>query len=314
MIDFTDCPVSIKTYDGANGSKFSIIYGGERYMLKFPVPRRLREANYYADGCVTEYIGCHIFGAAGIPVQETMLGTYRANGTERVVVACKDFATGGVVLQDFHSLRNTVLDIDRSKRATELSQIEEVINKQTLFDPEALSSRFWDMFIVDALIGNWDRHNGNWGFLYNEKDETVRLAPVFDCGSSLFPQMDEDMMRNALNDPREIAVRIYERPLSCITVNDRKINYYRFISSLENEACNRALARVVPRIREDELRHIVYDAPYISDLQKSFYTEILLGRKEAILDRPLRDLLAGRVRPVPGAPPKRGEDGERETI
>lgn len=26
---------------------------------------------------------------------------------------------------------------------------------------------FWDMFVVDALLGNFDRHNGNWGFLYD---------------------------------------------------------------------------------------------------------------------------------------------------
>ena len=38
-----------------------------------------------------------------------------------------------------------------------------------------LEAYFWDMFVVDAFIGNWDRHNGNWGFLYSqEKDELER--------------------------------------------------------------------------------------------------------------------------------------------
>jgi len=36
MIDFTHCPVRKKTYAGANGSKISILYDNELYMLKFP--------------------------------------------------------------------------------------------------------------------------------------------------------------------------------------------------------------------------------------------------------------------------------------
>ena len=35
MIDFTDLPVLNKTYVGANGSKISVLYNDELYMLKF---------------------------------------------------------------------------------------------------------------------------------------------------------------------------------------------------------------------------------------------------------------------------------------
>ncbi len=47
---------------------------------------------------------------------------------------------------------------------------------------EETIDRFWDMFIVDALIGNFDRHGGNWGFI--KKDNQYRIAPVYDNGSS----------------------------------------------------------------------------------------------------------------------------------
>ena len=30
----------------------------------------------YANSCLSEYLGCHIFALAGIPVQETLPGTY----------------------------------------------------------------------------------------------------------------------------------------------------------------------------------------------------------------------------------------------
>ena len=35
MIDFTNLPVRNKTYAGANGSKISVLYNNELYMLKF---------------------------------------------------------------------------------------------------------------------------------------------------------------------------------------------------------------------------------------------------------------------------------------
>lgn len=107
------------------------------------------------------------FKIIGIPVQETILGTYNVNGKEKVVVACKDFTSHDTVIQDFASLKNTLIDSRHSGYGTELSEILEAIEEQSSVNPSELKNRFWDMFIVDALIGNRDRHNGNWGFLYN---------------------------------------------------------------------------------------------------------------------------------------------------
>lgn len=105
MIDFTNLPRRNKTYGGANGSKRSVIYQDEQYMLKFPPhPSRNRDMSY-ANSCLSEYLGCHIFALAGIPVQETLLGTYTYQGKEKIVVACKDFTSPGVVLQDFASMK-----------------------------------------------------------------------------------------------------------------------------------------------------------------------------------------------------------------
>lgn len=89
MIDFTNCPTRNKTYAGANGSKISVLYNNDIYMLKFPGIPGVNKNLSYANGCISEYIGCHIFESIGIPVQKTMLGTYTKNGKEKIVVACK---------------------------------------------------------------------------------------------------------------------------------------------------------------------------------------------------------------------------------
>lgn len=290
MIDFTNLPVRNKTYAGANGSKISVIYNNELYMLKFPAIPAINKEMSYANGCISEYIGCHIFESIGIPVQKTLLGTYTKNGKQKIVVACKDFTVGGLVLQDFASLKNTIMDSVHNGYGTELSDIEKTLEEQTAIESQNLTEWFWDMFIVDALIGNWDRHNGNWGFLYNAETDEISLAPIYDCGSCLFPQADEEIMKKTLDDPAEREIRVFERPLSGIKINGQKIQYFKFISSLENGNCNKALRRILPKIDMDQIYKIIDETPFISNLQKSFYKVMLQERKERILDFSYRKL------------------------
>ena len=136
-------------------------------MLKFPSKAPKNKDLNYANSCISEYIGCHIFDSVGITAQETILGVYRKGGVEKIVVACKDFTSPGIVLQDFASLKNTVINSSHNGYGTELTGIMQAMDEQAAFSPTLLKQYFWDVFIVDALIGNWNRHNGNWGFLYN---------------------------------------------------------------------------------------------------------------------------------------------------
>ena len=290
-MDFTDLPRRNKTYTGANGSKISVELNGELYMLKFPtVPSRNREMSY-TNGCVSEYLGSHIFNLVGIKAQETMLGTYFSNGKEKLIVACKDFTTPETVLQDFASLKNTIIDSEHNGYGTELSDILTAIDEQRAVDPYSLREHFWNMFIVDALIGNWDRHNGNWGFLYNARTDEMKLAPVYDCGSCLFPQADEKIMQATLDDQAERDLRVFQIPSSGVKQNGRKINYFDFISGLSEPDCSAALKRILPRIDMRAIHEMIDNTPYISDLQKAFYKTMLSERKEKILDRPYRLLL-----------------------
>lgn len=283
-IDFTELKKKNKAYAGANGNKISVIYEGEQYMLKFPAQAKRNPDMSYSNSCFSEYLGCQIYESIGIPVQKTLLGTYTVRGRKKIVVACRDFTEPGVTLQDFASLKNQMIDSERNGYGTELSDILYTFEEQTAVDSADLLTRFWDMFIVDALIGNWDRHNGNWGFLYNTVTDEMTLAPVYDCGSSLYPQADEAIMEAVLADENERNFRIFDIPTSAITMNGKKIKYFDFISSLQNEDCNRALKRIVPRINMDKIKEIIDATPFMSDLQKRFYLTMLTERKARILD------------------------------
>ena len=181
MIDFTNCPVNrFRAYGGANGNKINITYQGHSYMLKFPPkPSRNRDMSY-SNGCISEYVACHIFEMLGFRTQETLLGNYTdSRGKTKLVVACRDFTEGGKRLIEFAHLKNTCIDSEQNGYGKELSSILEAIEEQSIYPSDELWQLFWDMFIADAFLGNFDRHNGNWGFLVDEEKQQAELAPVY---------------------------------------------------------------------------------------------------------------------------------------
>ena len=281
-IDFTSYPrVSTRAYNGANGKKVAILFQGEPWILKFPpnVTSRPNEQSY-SNSCFSEHLGSSIYRLLDVPCQETMLGTY-INGKTKIVCACKDFTSPGVRLYDFCSIKNTVIDSETGGTGTELSDILDTIERQSFVDPALVYERFWQMFVVDALIGNFDRHNGNWGFLVDENNQTSSLAPVFDCGSCLLPQADDRIMRLCLDNEDEMNARIYTFPASMIKQDDRKINYFDFLHAPDMpQGLRSAVAQLRGRILALDFKVLVNDTPFLSSLQRQFYLQYLTLRRE----------------------------------
>lgn len=297
MIDFTNCKTFKKMYGGANGNKLCIEYNGDRYMLKFPSKPTKKTELSYANGCISEYLACHIYESLNIPVQKTLLGIYNKTGKEKIVVACQDFTDVGIVLQDFGSLKNQIIDSEHQGYGTELSDVLNAIEQQTAVDSQELKERFWQMFVADALLGNFDRHNGNWGFLYNQITDEVTLAPVYDCGSCLYPQADKNMVEKILNNAGERNTRVYNFPTSALKINDKKINYYDFLMQTEDKDCINALLVLCPKINFKTINEIIDNVSCLEEQQKQFYKTMLLERYNRIL-HPAYEKALERITPV----------------
>ena len=218
----------------------------------------------------------------GIKAQETILGSYEYNGVNRVSVACKDFEKDGYKLMDFASVKNQIIDSKSNGYGTDIIDIVETIEKQNLIDPIELSNHFWNIFVIDALIGNWDRHNGNWGFLYNQDTDEIRIAPIFDCGSCLFPQMNEVLAKKVLKDKTQMNARIYDFPTSAILYKGKRINYYKFIKSHEYVECDKAIERIKNKIDLNKINKLIKDVQCISEIQKNFLITIIKKRYETL--------------------------------
>ena len=284
MIDFTNCEINkFKYYGGKNGGKICIKYNNEDYMLKFPGINEGISEHGYSNNCISEYVACNIIKTLGLKVQDTLLGLYNLNGSEKIVVACKDFTSNGTVLKQFAELKNSQVETSKNGYGTELDEIEKTIDEQQIYDVKDLKDFFWDMFIADCLVGNFDRHNGNWGFLINEGFKEIEIAPIYDCASCLYPQLTDERIAQIINDEAEMDARVFVFPTSALKIKDKKINYFEYISSLENENCNTALLRIFPKINLEKINNIIDKTPFISDIRKEFYKKIITMRYIKIL-------------------------------
>lgn len=282
-VDFTTCPrVAARAYNGANGKKIAVEWYGSVWMLKFPPSASDRPtALSYTNSCFSEHIAGTIANMIGLKSHETRLGTF-TNGKTKTVCACRDFTAGGKVLYDFCSIKNTVIDSETGGTGTELDDVLETIELQSFVDPVALRAHFWDMFVVDAFLGNFDRHNGNWGFLVDQASGKAEIAPAFDFGSCLLPQADDDTMRRVIEDKAECDARIYTFPASALKQGGKKINYVDFVRRNADGVLAPSLARIVPRIDMAAIRAFIDDTPLLTDLQRRFY-KVYLAARYAVL-------------------------------
>lgn len=277
MIDFTNCVEELNSYKGSEKKK-TLVYNNKKYLVKFPDPIREKNKNIsYINNAFSEYVGSNIFKIIGFETQNTILGTYTYSEKEKIVCACEDFTDANNVLYEFENL---ALSTNPDKKIeTELDDILEVIKESRMMIPEDTKNKFWDMFVIDSLIGNTDRHNGNWGFLVNVTSNKIRFAPIYDCGSCLNPML-EDTEIEKLNEIelKNLAINCY----SCIKEDRKKINYFTYIKSRKNEDCNKAICRIFGKINIDEINIFIDEIPYMSENRKQFYKKIIKFRYDVI--------------------------------
>ena len=277
MIDFSNATEEFNNYKGSEKKK-TLIYNGKKYLVKFPDPIREKNKNIsYINNAFSEYIGSNIFKMIGFETQNTILGKYNYNGKEKIVCACEDFTSDDSELFEFEGL---ALSTNPDKKIdTELSDIIDVIEECKMINSSDTKLKFWKMFVVDALIGNTDRHNGNWGFLVNKKTKQVTFAPIYDCGSCLNP-MIEDKEIESLNDTelKNLAINCY----SCLKEDGKKINYMAYIRSMKNDNCNDAVKKIFLQININQIKEFIDEISYISEERKAFYLNIIEQRYNII--------------------------------
>lgn len=281
LIDFTDATEIAPEYTGSEKKK-TMILDNKKYLVKFPDPNRSTKLEIsYINNVYSEYIGTKIFELCGFKTQKVELGIYNKDGKERIVCGCEDFTNSETKLVEFEKFENASIEPNPFKR--ELKDIFHIVESGVYnIDLKQLKEQFWNMFIIDCLIGNEDRHNGNWGFLKNIKDEKLTFAPIYDCGSCLFSVYTDEKMQECLSSHTKMQDCI-KNTASAIRDNGSRIKYFEFITSLKNEDCNNALIRMYEKINLDKIFEMINSIEVISDVRKEFYCKVIEGKYKEIL-------------------------------
>lgn len=281
LVDFSNAIEIAPEYTGSEKKK-TMILDNKKYLVKFPDPNRSTKlAISYINNVYSEYIGSKIFELCGFKTQKVILGTYSKDGKQRIVCGCEDFTNKDTKLVEFEKFENASIEPNPFKR--ELKDIFRIVESGVYnVDLNDLKEKFWNMFIIDCLIGNEDRHNGNWGFLKNIEDEKLIFAPIYDCGSCLFSVYTDEKMQECLEKNSKMQDCI-KNTSSAIRDNGAKIKYFEFITSLNNEDCNNALIRMYDKINMKKIFDLIDEIDIISGVRNKFYKQVIEGKYEEIL-------------------------------
>lgn len=141
---------------------------------------------------------------------------------------------------------------------------------------------FWKMFIIDALIGNPDRNNGNWGLLTKE-NSVIGFAPIYDNGNCLNNKWDDDKIAKCLSSEQAIENAAYKGVVCFFTNKDKRVNPFHIIASGKYLKCKVALDSLLDNIDVNAILN-VFNESNISKVKNCFYSNLIKLRYEHLLN------------------------------
>ena len=275
IIDVTNAPSSGRVYGGSDTQKLGLRTHGANWMFKFPSKSHRAAA---------EVFGAEVYDILGFPVQETYLARYgKTSG-----VICKDFCRKGDILQPIESYMTTFLPKNlpdwRARLAHGRMELETTLllfREHPAFRrwPE-VRERFWDIFLIDALIGNTQRMPSDWGILQHA-DGALKLAPIYDNGAALSPLPSEDDMEDMMMDVNKLYdYAVVQWECSFLDKNGAPIRPFKFLENNADERLQKEFFWLFPKLSQkaEEIINLPMEISVFTDTEKTFYQNVLSAR------------------------------------
>lgn len=320
IYDFSNSEYSNRNgfYGGAAGDKDGIVIDGEPWIAKYPKSNEGMAKNdklsKNSQTPLSEYIGSHIYEILGYPVHKTLLGIRK----NYLVVACKDFCDDKTRLLEMRTLKNIHIAEMRQNFNVDLHETDDdhLVNLNELFvhfelNPEiskidGVAERFWNQVVIDGLIGNNDRNNGNWGIL--SCDDKRELAPIFDNGASFYPKKSTLAIEQILKLPEAEQARNNANVQEPFTIDgEHHLNYRSMLAltkseipAAQAELLNNAviknselvesrLPQIINFVKSIPCRHNGYEV--ISESRREYYLKSFITRFTDVLQKRSLELL-----------------------
>lgn len=304
------------TYGGNAGNKDAVFWDNATWMIKYPKTTKSMDVEdiSYTTAPLSEYIGSHVYNILGFDVHKTEL----AFRNDKIVVACEDFCDDDSVFKEIRTIKNMAnkslaAQLDEHFSSTSDNtrvDLEELLlhlkYNDILSSVDGINERFWDMIVIDVLINNNDRNNGNWGLLYKGGKHT--LAPIFDNGAAFSNKFSDEKIKSILYSDE----KMINSALNGTTIFDyrgkkltaKKILYF------DNEYLKSSLFNLVPLISDKlyEIKSFIEQIPesyngiaVCSPERKRFYFEGMKIRLDELLIQRVNDFEEIKEHPGRGA-------------
>lgn len=247
----------------------------------------------------TECVGSALALALGIPAAVSRLAVQ--DGVTGVIVqnvraSGYDMVTGRLAM--LHEIGVATRDSDRNKTASRGHSVDNILETLAAYGPPpgwanwSASSAVDVMvsyFVLDALIGNGDRHEQNWSVLRARSSADGlpdALAPTYDLEASLGFQLSDAQRTERLRD---------DRAMDAFAAKGRSRRYEGDQATSLVDLASRAFGRctaagseqirsVVQRISALDYAALLADIAGVSEVARTFATNVLEVNRRRICD------------------------------
>ncbi|WP_054696371.1 HipA domain-containing protein [Syntrophomonas palmitatica] len=242
---------------------------GEQVLVKWP--------NYGSGEVYTEKICSELGRLCNIPIMRVDIGCC---GEVPVILAYNFLLPGEELIEGGDFFEDYQADSGKPSLPPEYT-FQRI---RTIVEPYGLLPDLLNMMVFDALVANSDRHQDNWGLCF--KETQVRFAPLYDHGSSLDWNSNEDKVRKRMLDNRMYWGFINQGKSMIQLEAGHKINHCNLMTGIAAQTSVelRNSIRKISALNEGSISSIIQGIPSVimSDIRKEFVIRLLLDRKACI--------------------------------
>ena len=183
---------------------------------------------------------------------------------------------------------DAVAYINNREDRKEFYTIENIENCLNKIDYK-LFKDFLKIMVFDALVGETDRHEENWGISYN--NGKYQISPLYDNGCNLLREYKDKnkIIENWENGKRDFNAYINRsKTLIYNSKNNKKYTHFELIKQLYKQYKKEIKKEIenLNKITNKEFEKIVRRIPneFMSDMQKTYIIKYLILRKEKLLE------------------------------
>ena len=154
---------------------------------------------------------------------------------------------------------------------------------------EKLYSEFIGLQVFDALIGESDRHEENWGYIRTSERSDIILAPFYDNGDSLMHNINNVQIEEYTNNEASFLKYINKSKTKILDNNGHKIKHFQLIDYLivENPPFLKEELQRTKILTNDIIKGIIYEIPdeYLPQSHKEILQRYISIRRDILINK-----------------------------